>query len=144
MSLLDDLDARREEVARHRENGARLAQAYTVFKTTGQGTQQFEDRVSFGLTFIEKPVIAYGSACDIDDLADLLDIDDDDVPMPVTAGFVVNWDQDERGFYTGCWVAVRVSFPPIDAVSVDILPEIEHHFTFSAIGMKDIPVDVTD
>lgn len=29
-------------------------------------------------------------------------------------------------------------------VPTDAQPEIEHHFTFSGIAMKDIPVDSTD
>lgn len=145
MGILDDVDRRREREQQTRENSARMAQAYAVFHTEGQGTHQYEERVNFGLTFTEKPVVAYGSACDIDDLAELLDIEDsDDTPLPVTAGFVTQWDQDERDFYTGCWVAVRVNFPTIDAVDPEALPYVEHHFTWSAIAMKDVPPDLSD
>lgn len=140
-SLLEEQERRREEVARHRENRARLAQSFAVFVTNGQGTNQYEERLPFALTFIEKPVVSYGSACDIEDLADLLGTDPDLTPLPLSSGHVVEWDQDERGFYTGCWVAVRVSFPSIDMVDPTALTSVEHHFTFSAIAMKDIPVD---
>lgn len=145
MGLLDDMDKRRERSERDRENSARLAQSYSIFRTTGQGTHQYEERVQFGLTFIEKPLVAYGSFCDIDELADALDIEDsDDAPLPVTAGFVVNWDQDDRDFYIGCWVGVRVNFPVNDDVDGTAPVEIEHHFTFAGIGMKDIPPSAGD
>ena len=144
--LIDEFDQlRREREMRDRENGARLAKSFAVFRTTGQGSHQYEERVDFGLTFIEKPVVAYGSFCDIDDLADVQNLEDaDETPLPVTSGFVVNWDRDERDFYIGCWVAVRVNFPTIDEVDPEAMPEMEHHFTFSAIGMKDVPPDLTD
>lgn len=145
MGLLDDLDRRREEAARHWENSARMAQAYAVFETTGQGTQQFEDRIDFGLTFIEKPVVSYASSIDVEALADLLGIEDEtETPLPNTSGFVTHWDQDERDFYVGCWVAVRVNFPFYDYVDPELQPDVEHHFTFSAVGMKDIPPAIED
>lgn len=157
MGLIDDLDKRRERAAQDGENSARLAQSYAVFKTVGLGTSQYEPRVPFGLTFTEKPVVAYGSECDVEELADLLPIgegatgaeDADDVVLPQCTGFVVDWDQDERGFYTGCWVGAVVSFPPSNRYPYpdelnEVQVEVGHHFTFSAIGMKDIPPDQSD
>lgn len=145
MGLLDDLDRRREEVQRTQENSARMAQSYAVFKTTGQGTMQYEERVDFGLTFIEKPIVSYASGCDVDDLSDILGIEDsDEVVLPICAGYVTHWDQDDRDFYAGCWVAVRVNFPSLDMIDPTLMPEVEHHFTFSAIGMKDVPYEIND
>jgi len=145
MGLLDDLDRRREDANRHWQNSARMAQAYAVFRTTGQGTQQYEERLPFGLTFIDKPIVSYASGCDIDDLAELLELDDsDDCPLPVCAGYVTHWDRDERDFYVGCWVSVRVNFPSVDMVDPTLMPVVEHHFTFAGVGMKDIPPEVSD
>jgi hypothetical protein len=145
MGLLDDLDRRRQKSEQNRENSARLAQAYAVFTTTGQGTFQYEARVDFAITFTEQPIVSYGSALDIDDLANLLDIEDEDTcPIPQCSGSVINWDQDDRDFYTGCWVAVRVDFPLQDAIDPSAQPEVEHHFTFAAIAMKDIPTNTSD
>lgn len=145
MGLLDEVDHRRQKSEQNRENAARLAQSYAVFKTTGQGSHQYDEKVTFGVTFTEKPIVCYGSVLDVDDLADLLGYEDEDAcPLPITSGFVVNWDQDDRGFYVGCWVAVRVNFPITDGVDPTAMPEIEHHFTFGAIAMKDIPIDETD
>lgn len=147
--LLRELDARREVAERHRENSARLAMAYATFTSRGQGSLQFEKRVDFGVTFIEQPMVAYGSVVDLDALADITETEDsDDVILPLTSGFVVAWDQDDRDFFTGCWCAVRVHFP-LDlagefAVGPELLPEIKHHFTFSAVALKDIPTDNTD
>lgn len=145
MGLLDDLDARRERQLNDKENSARLAQAYATFETNGQGTIQYEHRVDFGLTFVEEPVVAYGSVTDVDELADQIGLEDSDAAtLPITAGFVLNWDRDERDFYVGCWVGVRVYYPPEDAIPFVAQPTIDHHFTFSAVAMKDIPVDATD
>lgn len=145
MGLLDEVDRRRQKSEQNRENSARLAQSYSIFKTTGLGTHQYEEKVVFGVTFTEKPIVAYGSALDVDDVADLLGYDDEDeAPLPVTAGYVVNWEQDDHDFYTGCWVAVRVYYPMEDAVDPSVQPEVEHHFTFSAIAIKDIPVNTSD
>ena len=150
MGLLDDIDRRREASLNDRENSARLAQAYCVFVTTGQGSIQYEERVDFGLTFIEQPVVAYGSYFDLDELANELDVEDTDtVPLPSLTGLVLEWDQDDRGFYVGCWVGARVYFAPDAGVGMAVVPaeatpEIKHHFTFSAIAMKDIPPSVED
>lgn len=145
MGLLDDVDRRRQRSEQNNENAARLAQSYSVFTTTGQGTHQYEERVDFGTTFIEKPVVSYGTVLDVDDIADILEYEDEDtVPLPLTAGYVVNWDQDDRDFYVGCWVAVRVYYPYEDGVDFAAMPALEHHFTFAAIAIKDIPVNTED
>lgn len=152
MSLLDDLDRRRERVANDKENSARLAQSYAEFTTTGLGSIQHNKRVKFGTTFVEKPHVSYGCIVDINDLADKQDLEDEDlVILPLCTGYVTEWDQDDRGFYTGCWIAVRVYYPtelssgstPVEIIPCED-PEVEHHFTFSAIAMKDIPTDTTD
>lgn len=142
MGLLDDLDKRRGQVEITNENSARLAHAYGTATTTGQGTCQVEDSIEFGTAFVELPHVSHCSVVDIDDLSDLLGVEDP--PLPHVSGFVTDWDQDERGFYVGAWVAAKVSFDTLDAVDIAAQPVIEHHFTFSAIAIKDIPIDVTD
>ena len=144
MTLLDDLDKRRGQVEITNENRARLAQSYGSATTTGQGTVQIEDPFEFGTAFIERPFVSYAAVVDPDVLADTLGLDPSTVPMPNCSGYVVHWDQDERDFYIGAWVAVKVSFDINDLIPLDALPVIEHHFTFAAVAMKDIPVDLTD
>lgn len=145
MTLLDDVDRRRERAARDVENSARLAHAYATFYSQGQGTIQHPKRVKFGVTFIEKPYVGYANVVDVNELADELGVEDtDDVPLPICTGYVIEWDQDDRDFYTGCWIAARVHFADADAVPEDATPEIEHHFTFQAIAMKDVPTDSRD
>lgn len=142
--MSDELDRARAELARHRENSARLALAFARFETTGQGTLQFEERVDFGLTFIEEPFITYGCQIDMDDLADQLDLDEDETPtLPQATGYVTEWDTDDRGFYTGAWVAATV-YDPTGKIPTSVDIAIDHHFSFQAVGMKDIPLDVTD
>ena len=144
--FFDDLEQRIAEKEAIRENSARLASAYSAYKSTGQGSVQFARRTDFELTFIERPFVAYGAVIDLDDLADLLNLDPgDDIPIPLVSGFVTEWDVDERGFYIGAWVACRVQFPTgTPAVPPDTAVKVEHHFTFQAIAMKDIPLDVRD
>lgn len=130
-----------------RENSARLAAAYGAYESTGQGSIVFERRTNFGLTFIEKPFVSYGSIIDLDALGELLDIPDtDDVPIPLVTGVVIEWDLNDLGHYVGAWVGARVHFPSDLLVPVD--PEVkvvvEHHFTFQAIAIKDVPIDLTD
>lgn len=128
-----------------RENSARLASAYAAYRSTGQGSKEFEKRADFGLTFVERPFVAYSAIIDLDELGELLNIDEkDDIPMPLVSGMVTEWDVDERGFYIGAWVGCRVHFPPEDGVPLDAKVRVEHHFTWQAIAMKDIPLDVRD
>lgn len=138
------LEDQRAELARHRENTARLALAFARFETTGQGTIEFEERVDFGLTYIEEPFISYGCQIDMDNLADALGLDDGATPpLPQSTGFVTEWDIDDRGFYTGAWVAASI-FDPTLQIPTDVDLVIDHHFSFQAIGLKDIPLDLTD
>lgn len=147
MALLDDLDRRREDELRDRENSARLAQAYASFDTKGLGTIQYKGRVGFGLTFIERPMVSHAAYCDMEELMDTyypdsdLTDDENEISLPVCTGYVTDWDEDERGLFIGCWIAVRVYMPledwPNPASSP--MPKIEHHFTFAGIAMKDLP-----
>jgi hypothetical protein len=142
--LYEDLERARGEQERHKENAARLAQAYAEFDTTGQGSIEFEERVNFGLTFIEKPIVVYGSELDLEALDDLLENDSEvnDVPaLPLCSGYVTEWDRDDRGFYKGCWIAARIFFPSSPAVPTDTAVVITHHFTFAAVAMKDVPYE---
>jgi len=142
MGLLDDLDRRRGQVEITAENSARLAHVYGSATTTGQGTCVVDKRIAFGTAFIELPHVAHASVVDLEDMTDLLDMDDP--PLPHVTGFVTEWDQDDRDFYVGAWVAAKVSYDALDAVAVTVMPVITHHFTFSGIAIKDIPMDNTD
>lgn len=133
----------RQELDRHRENRARLAQAYADFTTNGQGSIEFGKRIDFGLTFIERPYVSYGAELDIEALEDLVGKDSEDnlvPPLPLTMGYVTEWDRDDRDFYIGCWVAARINFPVTPYVDVKVAVPVVHHFTFAAIAYKDIPL----
>lgn len=158
MNIVESLDYRRETAARHRENGARHAESYARFTTTGQGSIEYSERVDFDLTFIEEPIVAYGCYVDADRLGSLQNRAD--VVLPNCTGYVTEWDTDDRDFYIGCWVAVRVHFPLEDfQTETEIIlgttpfptintvmnqAVVSHYFTFAAIAMKDVPLDVTD
>lgn len=137
----DDLELRRREDARHAENRARLAMAFAEFDSTGQGTVEFGEVADFGVTFLEKPSVSTGVEIDVDELAELLDLDDEaNVPMPHVTAYVVDWDLDDKGFYVGAYVAATVSFPD-PSVSVEVPVALVHHFTFAGTAIKDIPID---
>lgn len=143
--FVDDNEWRRAELERHRQNSARLATAWATFRSTGQGGMEFEDRCDFGLTFIEKPRVAYGSFLDLDALGELIDHEAGETPpMPSVSGFVTDWDVDARGFYVGAWVACAVRFDALDAVDATVMVEVQHDFTFTAVAMKDLPMDESD
>jgi len=144
--IYDGLEGRRAEIERHAENAARNAEAFARFKSTGQGSIEFPERVDFELTFIEEPYMSYGGYIDLDDLDDKLANEAGTTmpPLPICCGFVTDWDRDDRGFYVGAWVAVRVWFPPEANVRVDLEVEMSHHFSFKAVAMKDVPIDASD
>jgi hypothetical protein len=136
------LEDRRAEIARHQENRARSAVTSAVYDFEGAGSIEFEEAVDFGLTYIEMPVVSTGVTIDMDTLRDAYDLDDAETPpIPTVTGFVTEWEQDTRGFYTGAWVAAAVApaasevTPVLDEVAMSI------HFSFSAIAIKDIPLD---
>ena len=140
-----ELERRRAEVERHRQNRARLAQEFHKFQSVGQGFIEFDKVAAFDITMIEEPYVSYGATLDLDALAEQQNLDPGvDPAIPLTTGVVTEWDRDDRGFYVGAWVAVRVYFPPTDAIPADMDVEILHWFTFTAIGIKDVPVDVRD
>lgn len=142
MAYFDDVEWRRGELERHRQNSARLASAYSTFRSTGQGSIEFEERCDFGLTFIRRPRVAYGCYLDLDALGELIDHEAGETPpMPNVSGFVTEWDIDARGFYVGAWVAARVGFDAVDTVDPAVKVVVQHDFTFQAVAMKDIPMD---
>lgn len=146
---MDDVEYRRAADARNRENRARLAQVGARFTQTGEGSIEFEDAVDFGLTFVEEPYVITGHIIDIEGLR----LNDDDTPdLPQVSSYVVEWDRDDRGFYVGAWCAGVVTYPVVDAGTVDGAAAqvaraqtiVRHLFTFAAIAIKDVPLDVTD
>lgn len=147
----EDRDRRNNE-QRNRENRARLAQVYGKTTSTGQGTIVFKKAIEFGCTFIEEPFMSYGHKIDLDVWEDSIEhsVDDDDPILPSVTGFVTAWDQDDRDFYVGAYVAVSVWFPLIDPVldeppvPIESQPVIEHFFTFAGVAIKDVDPELTD
>lgn len=123
---------------RHRENRGRLAHASARFVTDGQGTVEFDEVVKFGLTFTERPFIQTGWQINLDQARDALGVSSNaDVNLPQVTGYVTDWDQTDRDHYTGCWVAVSVTYSV--EYPVDAQVRIWHDFTWAAIAIKDIP-----
>lgn len=164
--VFQELDNHRSELDRHQQNSSRAAEAEGYFSSTGIGSIEFDTRLDFGVTFIRKPVVSYGSEIDVDELSRVMDGLDEDLrtilnpdpdngtpAFPLVTGFVTDWDTDSKGFYTGAWCGVRVYYPVVSMTTGDtsafaevttIPVEVLHHFRFSGIGMKDIPTELTD
>lgn len=123
-------DAWRDQV---RENSARHVFVYKTFGSVGSGEVSFEDPVDFGLWFSEMPMVSYGYALDMvtDPAQELLPGD-----YPVAMGGVEAWSQDHRGLYIGatCFAFVMGSLFTYTTYQYSL----EHHFTFSGIGVKDV------
>lgn len=138
--LYQQLEQRERDRRRNRANAAANTGAFAKFVSIGQGPFEFEEMIDFAVAFSEEPFMSYGSAIDVDDLRELLDIDDDDEvpPFPLCTGFVTNWTMDANDFYVGAHVGVRVHFPydiPVDT-TVDV--EVVHYYRFEAMGLKGI------
>lgn len=125
-------ELRRAERHRHEQNAARHALSFHAYHSTGGGELEFSDPVEFGMTFAQRPFITYGYFIDSDDLVE--------GQFPACTGFVTAWDFDADGLYIGAWCGVVIRGgeflePPY---------EIEHHFTFQGIALKDLPLDRGD
>ena len=131
------LNDRLSESARHRENRGRLTHVYSRVKTEGYGTYEFEERIDFDLTFIERPFIAVGHQVD----ADQAQVEDEagDVFLPQCTGYVTEWDTTSSDHYVGCWVAVSVEPSAFFTLPEGDGPVIFHDFVWSAIAIKDLP-----
>lgn len=154
MELHEELREGEDYHRRNKENKSRLAHVAAKFVSTGQGTFVFEDDpVEFGLTFIEEPFMVHGCRIDLDVWESSLDHDPyatNTANLPAVTGFVTDWIQDDRGFYTGAHIAVSVWFPLYDfdqedlTAPVDSQPEVTHYCLFHGIAIKDVPVTITD
>lgn len=146
MTIFNDLEQRRGDVERDQENSGRVAEAFARFRSTGQGSIEFPERVDFGLTFIEEPYMSYGFMIDLDTLDDLLENEQGTKtpPIPMCSGAVTSWDRDDRGFFVGAWVGVHVWFPYEANVWPDLDVEMFHHYSFKAVAIKDVPIDLRE
>lgn len=144
--FFDDLEARRAEIERHQENSGRLAEAFARFESVGLGSMEFGERVDFGLTFIEEPFMSYGAAIDLDALDEMLGNEASSITpaIPIATGVVTDWDRDDRGFYVGAWVGVRIWYPYEDSIWEQSEVEMQHHYTFKGVAIKDVPTGDRD
>lgn len=150
-------DAWRRQVS---ENSARLAMVWGSSTTTGSGSILFEDAIEFGITFIEQPMVSYGTVLlNPDAVMDLAN-----AVLPLATGMVVEWVRDANDFWVGAHVALSVQLPMpetppddtemtfeayADGISAAALSyattanaiQMEHHFTFAGTAMKDVESD---
>ncbi len=140
---LEGLEARHAARQRHANNSARHAFSFHRLETTGWGQIEFDEVLRFDLSFTQRPFMAYGYYVESDALVEH--------GYPHCAGLVTEWDQDARGLYIGAWVAVSIqlgvaNYPLSQDVAQEDWPAyvIEHDFTFQAVAIKDLPLDVEE
>lgn len=126
------------------ENSARHAAVFGFVDTTGWGEFDIPDEITFDLSFVEEPNVAYGYACIADDqgAGDLTD-----TRYPRGWGFVTKWTISDRGLYTGCFVSLIVDTMGAEQVAPSASEPgyiIRHSFTFTAVALKDIGASAAD
>ncbi len=141
---LEELETRHAERVRHQQNAARHAFAFHRVETTGWGQIEFDQALEFDLSFTQRPFVAYSYYVESDALVDY--------GYPHCAGFVTEWHRDTHGLYIGAWVAVSIQLGVSNYDYFKInkpatgWPDyiIEHDFTFQAVAIKDLPLDVEE
>lgn len=137
----EEIQRREAEQARHRENKGRLAFVSQSYSTAGQGVVEFEDRIDFGLIYIEKPWPSWGHELDPDTVAEILATETPAV-LPQVTGYITEWDLDDHRNYVGAWVAVGVVFP--SPIPVDATISIKHYVSFQGMALKKVPTVFDD
>lgn len=139
MDLYQQIEQRERDRRRNLSNAAVSTGVFAKFLSIGQGPFEFEEMIDFAVAYSEEPFMSYGCGIDVDDLRELLDMDDDEVPpFPVCSGFVTNWTRDKNDFYVGANVGVRVTFPGDISVDTSIDVEVTHYYRFEGIALKGL------
>jgi hypothetical protein len=99
------------KLATRRENQARRAVSEHQITTSGMGQRRLEDPIEFQVTFLEEPHFTSGFALASNPVPGLyLD--------PFANIGVRSWVTNDRGFYTGAWLYIRIAADLIDTASV--------------------------
>lgn len=166
MSDQRDITQREIDVARDKANVGGPAQTYARVRTNRNGSRVVPKRIDFGLTFIEKPWVAYGVEIDLDAIEEAYEDNvegENGVPvggefnfgdLPLCTGYVTEWDLDSHDHYIGAWVAVQVVFPDFanettnllnfETYEQDALIPLVHHFTWSGLAIKEVADSAQD
>jgi len=131
--VVSALEQHRGNVERTRENSARYAQGFASYSTTGVGEYEPPDSLAFGCTFTEQPFVSYGFTVVTQDLVV--------GSFPRCSGGVHGWIKNNRNFYIGAFVFFTVDIP---TAGLPPAYTIEHHFTFTAVALKDLPAHLLD
>jgi hypothetical protein len=123
------------------ENSTRAAVVEVRYISRGTGQHRITKPLTFTTSFIDEPRLTTGTGV-------VKNPDPDNWNDPIGAGGVYMWAKDSKGLYVGALVYVRVDMYAKDPFNTDDPPRAVrtcHYFTFSGIGVKDIPTsDVTD
>lgn len=124
VSQVRDLDFKKDQF---RENAAREMWEVITVETTGNGQQVLPNPVIFKGPFPDRPSVMYGS-----DVVRGIGRDSDDLlTVPACSGSSFQFVQNDRGFYVGCHLVVRVE-------STAPSPLVRHSFVFLGVSYKNI------
>lgn len=125
---LRDADALRAQV---NENSARVARAYATQPVTNTGALIMDKAFLFDVTFVERPIFTYGSEY----RGDLSTVD---FVVMTCSATVYDWVQDDRDFYIGAYVGLRVDS---DVVFTGTAVT-DFHLEWKGMAYKDVLKDV--
>jgi hypothetical protein len=129
---IGDQDSRK---ATDRENAARPATVEIQQRSNGIGQYRMDKPIVFPVVFRTEPHFTYGSAVIAGPKPTLYH-------DPRGSSGVWGWQRNGRGYYTGahCWLRVDCELIASDTV-VDLSKiVVQHYLTFSAVGIKDLPI----
>lgn len=140
-------DQDRADRIRHAENSGRTAFSAVTFDTSGVGSLILNQLVVFDTTFIRKPSVSTG--------IELVKEPDRTLhELPHATSGIYRWEKDERGYYVGAYVWVRVTCDPVldqngqvadpEAVALNPpVPKLRHHLVVEGLAYKKLPEDLT-
>jgi hypothetical protein len=142
------------QVGAQLENSTRFASVQCTYESTGLGQFRVGKPIIFPVVFRTEPFFTSGSGV-------IKNPDPKGYLDPVGQSGVYQWEVDERGYFVGAWMWVKITATPKDHVPAhaqnyqQALAEldaarlgtaaknrmkVQHYMAFSAIAIKDVPV----
>jgi hypothetical protein len=130
----NSLSTTRSDLAAQAENTTRDAVVNITHISKGAGQQRVGPVVAFPVVFREVPHFACGSAV-------ISNPDQVNWQDPVGSSGITGWQVDDRGYYTGAFIWVRVDLYPVNSADTTLTPpvvQVEHHLSFTGKAIKDL------
>jgi hypothetical protein len=128
------MEARRADIAHHQANAGGEVTVTALSFTSGWGEFSSSTALLFGYGFVEMPAVGH---CAVLDPGQTLV----QYRWPLAEGLVQGWLNDDRGYYTGVFLAaiVRPSYSQQSISVAEPSYTLTHTWTFQANALRDIP-----